>query len=311
MVNPRFWSTLALSAAFASVFGMSAPEGQQNVRLNRAIDRLAQGKAVIGNINGDFSLDQARTLATSGLDFIILEMEHQPFDVERLQMFLLGTTDKAGILKKGNLQPNVTPLVRIPQYGRENLAFMVKQVLDVGVMGIMFPAIDDKEQALNAVRSARYPQVKGAADTEPIGQRGSSPGNAVWFWGLTSPEYHQRADVWPLDPRGEILLLLQIETADGVKNINDIISVPGIGVVFIGPNDLSLSLGVPQGAPEHEAAIQTVLKACLARNVPCAITTSANTVQQRLKEGFKMVTIGGGISAGIEDGLKAGRALAP
>ena len=310
MANLRWWSKL-VSAALAFVFGMSVLHGQQSARLNRTIDKLAQGQPVIGNINGDFSLDQARTLATSDLDFVILEMEHQPFDVERLHLFLLGTTDKAAILKKGNLQPNVTQFVRIPQYGRENLAFMVKQVLDVGVMGIMFPAIDNKEQALNAVRSARYPQPKGAVDAEPIGQRGSSPANAVWFWGLTNPDYHQRADVWPLDPRGEILLLLQIETVEGVKNINDIISVPGIGVIFVGPNDLSLSLGVQQGAPEHEAAIQTVLKACLARNVPCAITTNANTVQRRLKEGFKMVTVGGGLQSGTENGLKAGRAFKP
>lgn len=66
--------------------------------------------------------------------------------------------------------------------------------------------------------------------------------------------------------------MLQVETVEGVRNINDILSVPGIGVLFIGPNDLSYSLGVADGAPEHEAAIQTVLKACLARNVPCAIT---------------------------------------
>ncbi len=124
MASSTLWSRVALSAALAVVLGISVPQGQQSVRLNRAIDRLAQGKAVIGNINGDFSLDQARAIATSSLDFVILEMEHQPFDVERLQQFLLGTTDKAGILKKGNLQPNVTPLVRIPQYGRENLAFM-------------------------------------------------------------------------------------------------------------------------------------------------------------------------------------------
>jgi 4-hydroxy-2-oxoheptanedioate aldolase len=79
-----------------------------------------------------------------------------------------------------------------------------------------------------------------------------------------------------------------------VKNIEDILSVPGIGVLFVGPNDLSWSLGVPQGSPEHETAVQTVLKACMARNIPAAITVTEADVVRRLTEGFRIASLPGG-----------------
>jgi 4-hydroxy-2-oxoheptanedioate aldolase len=208
-------------------------------------------------------------LSRSNLDYILIDMEHGPLNVEELQVFLMGMTDKQAILRKGNLQPDVVPFVRIPQYGRESLMFIVKQVLDVGVFGIMFPHIDTADQARIAVQSSRYPQKSGAPDMEPLGLRGNSPGNAVWYWGLPGREYADRADAWPLDPHGELLLAFQIESMEAVNNIDSILAVPGVGVIFIGPNDLSYHLGNAGNAdtPEEEAAIQKVLQACLKKNV--------------------------------------------
>ena len=121
----------------------------------------------------------------------------------------------------------------------------------------------------------------------------------------------QRADVWPHDPRGELLAIIQIETVEGVANAEEIVAVPGIGVIFIGPSDLTASMGFPPGS-EVEDAIQRVLRICLAQGVPCAITTGAGSVEQRLNEGFRFVTVGldGGISAGVTTALQRGRAAA-
>ncbi len=301
---------LVLSAFFACVGLLSAQ--QPPVRLNHTIDKLARGHSVVGAIMYDFSLYAARQFGSSDLDFIILDMEHQAMDFERLQTFFLGMTDKASIARQGNLQVRVPPIVRIPTYGRDLNEFIVKQVLDLGAFGIMYPAIETRAQALEAVRAARYPPRKGFAHPEPIGMRGNGNMPAAWFWGLSRPEYSQRADTWPVNPQGELLLLLQIETAEGVKNIDEIVKVPGLGVIFIGPNDLSYSLGVADGAPEHEAAIQTVLKACLANNVPCAITVDAEDVVQRMKQGFKMVSLGsGGLEVQMDAALKAARTIQP
>jgi 4-hydroxy-2-oxoheptanedioate aldolase len=306
-----------LAAAAVAVLGVSVASGlvsaqEAGVRLNRAIEKLQKGDSVVGAIMYDFSLYAARQFGSSDLDFIILDMEHQAMDFERLQTFFLGMTDKASIARQGNLQVRVPPLVRIPTYGRDLDESIVKQVLDLGAFGIMYPAIETREQALAAVRAARYPPRKGFAHPEPIGLRGNGNMPAAWFWGISRPEYSRRADTWPVNPQGELLLLLQIETVEGVKNIDEIIKVPGIGVIFVGPNDLSVSLGVADGAPEHEAAIQTVLKACLANNVPCAITVDSEDVVQRMKQGFKMLSLpSGGLEVQMDNALKLARTVQP
>lgn len=281
------------------------------IRLNKAIELLEQGEPAFGVLSFDYSLNNARSLSRSGLDFIIIDMEHAPFDVESLRLFLLGMTDKRAIAEKGNLQPNVIPIVRIPATGREDILAQAKQVLDVGAFGVMYPSISNKAEAEMAVKATRYPQLNGAADYEPNGLRGRNPSNAIWYWGIN--DYYDKADVWPLDAAGELLAVIQIETAEGVANIEQILSVPGVGVVFIGPSDLSADMGYASaGAPEVEEAIQAVLAACLATDIPCAITTNRNTVEQRLKQGFRFLTVGldGGLSASTNEALRLGREAA-
>ena len=143
---------------------------------------------------------------------------------------------------------------------------------------------------------------------EPRGLRGRNPSNAMWYWGIR--DYHAKADVWPLDPQGELLAMMFIESPEGVANIDEIIRVPGLGGIFIGPSDLSTSMGYTSpAAPEVEAAIQTVLRACLDNDVPCAITTGQGSVEQRIEEGFRFVTIGadGGLSTRAAEALRLGR----
>jgi 4-hydroxy-2-oxoheptanedioate aldolase len=282
---------------------------QAEIRINKLIELFENDQPAFGLLSFDYSLNSARSMANSGLDFIMIDMEHAPFDVERLRLFLLGMTNKRSIIEKGNLQPDVVPFVRIPAAGgAEELIAQAKQVLDVGVYGIMFPAIHNREQAELAVRATRYPQVNGAPDMEPSGLRGRNPSNAIWYWGTR--DYTSKADVWPLDPSGELLAVMFIESPQGVANIEEIVNVPGIGGIFIGPSDLSASMGYTSpAAPEVETAIQTVLSACLEYDVPCAITTGSGSVQQRIDQGFRFVTVGadGGLSAGASNALRLGR----
>lgn len=288
---------------------VSAQEGAA-VRINGAIDKLVRGKSLAGAIMYDFSMYAAAQFSSSDLDFMIIDMEHRGLDSERLETFLMGTINKAEIAKQGNLQVRVPPIVRIPTYGRSPNEAIVKQVLDMGAFGIMFPAIETKAQALEAVSAARYPQLQGSKYPNPVGRRGNGNMPAAWFWGLTRPEYSRRADIWPANPNGELLLFLQVETALGVKNIEEILSVPGIGVLFVGPNDLSWSLGVPQGSPEHEEAVQTVLRATIAHKIPAAITVTQADVVKRLKEGFRLASLpSGGLEAPMDATLKLARTV--
>ena len=281
-------------------------------RVNKLIELFENDEPGFGVLSFDYSLNNARSLATSGLDFVFIDMEHAPFDVERLREFLLGMTNKRSILEKGSLQPDVVPFVRIPAAGgAEELIAQAKQVLDVGVFGIFFPAVHTREQAELAVRATRYPQYNGAPDFEPAGLRGRNPSNAAWYWGVS--DYHAKADVWPLDPQGELLAMMFIESAEGAENIDEIITVPGLGGIFIGPSDLSTSMGYSSpAAPQVEEAIQRVLRACLANDVPCAITTGAGSVQDRIEQGFSFVTVGadGGLNANAANALQMGREAA-
>ena len=246
MQTKHFLKNIIIVLFFCSFYTISSAQNN-DVRLNRTIELLAQGKPTFGIFSGDRSLNNARSLARSNLDFVLIDMEHGPLDFETLRIFLLSMTDKRSIMQKGNLQANVTPIVRLPVNGRENLQFLSKQALDIGSFGVMYPFISTKEEALNAVRASRYPQKKGAADFNPPGLRGRAPTNAVWYWGLTSGDYVRRADVWPLDPNGEILTVIQIENPEGVNNIEEIISVPGIGAIFVGPSDLGITMGYQIG----------------------------------------------------------------
>jgi 4-hydroxy-2-oxoheptanedioate aldolase len=291
-------SRMLLIVAVTIAAGMGAvPAAAQDVRLNRTVETLERDLPVFGIFTANLSLQNARALATSDLDFLFIDMEHGPYDVETLRTFLLGMVNVRRIAESGSPQMTVTPLVRIPMNGRENLEFIVKQVLDVGAFGVVFPFIETRAAAENAVSSMRYPPRQGDAQPEPRGKRGSSPGNATWFWGVGN--YSQRADVWPLDPGGELLAVLQIESREGVENIDEIITVPGVGAIFVGPADLALSYGLPGSAPEVEAAIARVLAACRQHDVPCGITTGSSSVERRLAEGFTFVTIGYWSDAGI------------
>ena len=304
--------TQNLIVAISGLILLSLAMSASAQRLNKLIELFENDQPAFGVLSFDYSLNNARAMASSGLDFLFIDMEHEPFDIERLRLFLLGMTDKRSIIEKGNLQPDVVPLVRIPAAGgAEELIAQAKQVLDVGVFGIFFPAVHTREQAELAVRATRYPQYNQAPDYEPEGLRGRNPSNATWYWGVR--DYHAKADVWPLDPQGELLAMMFIESRAGVENIEEIITVPGLGGIFIGPSDLSTSMGYTSPAAlEVEEAIQTVLGACLEHDVPCAITTGPGSVQQRIEQGFRFVTVGadGGLNTGASSALRLGREAA-
>src|SRR5260370_2846148 len=218
-------------------------------------------------------------------------MDRGPMDFPGLQQFTVGMTDKAAILKKGNVQPNVAIFARFAPYGREQAQWVVKQALDIGLMGVIFNGIDNAEQALLAVRNMRYPQRKTSKYPDPSGLRGCAPGVAVWSWGVSATEYERRADVWPLNPDGDLLAIMMSEASEGLKNADAIAAVPGVGAIFVGAGgDLHQYLGVESNSPEVEQAFQTILKACLAHNVACGITAlSGQDIARRLAEGWKMI----------------------
>lgn len=311
------WGRYQRQAVFlAALLWITPVQGQQvssqspPVRLNRFVELMETGKPAFGIFSSNLSTRTGANVSGSGLDFVIIDLEHSPFDPTRLEGYLLGMLNKATIAREG-LATRTVPFVRVPAAGREQLQFIIKQVLDLGPMGLVVPHVDTAADARAMVRASRFPQLKGVPDEEPTGQRGIGYGWAARYWGLSGPEYAKRADLWPLDPQGELVLWVMIETADAVKNCREIAETPGIGGLFLGPSDLAFSMGVPLGDPAVETAIEQVAAVARETQVPLGTLCSAKDVEKRLSQGFRFLAVGGdgGLSAGVQEAVKIGRSF--
>jgi 4-hydroxy-2-oxoheptanedioate aldolase len=261
-------------------------------RLNGIIRALEQGQAAFTAFS-PAEIDAAVAMGTSKYDGVIFEMEHNPWDARALRESLQFMLNRRQIATSGTLAPAVTPMVRIPPNGVERGQWHAKQALDLGCYGIVFPHISSVEEAYNAVAACRYPRLKSAERYEPAGIRGDGPTGAVRYWGLTQPEYYARADVWPLNPKGEILVIVQIEDIKGVESLDDILGkVPGIGCILIGEGDLSQELGFPRQYehPKVLEAMAHVVKTCQAHNVVVGHPhVEAGNAERILKEGYRFL----------------------
>ncbi len=294
--NRKAWVFAAAALAVGILGWESVPSAQiKPVRINRIIDRLVAGKVAIGTATPDSSFEMAQKMAKSDRDYVFLEMEHHgSLDAPSLRAFLLGLNNKIEMAKNGNLQS----MASMVMMGNEPTELM-KQALDVGAMSVMFMAVNNKEQALRNVQAMRFPHKKAAADRLPLGRRVIGPPNAAWLWGLTPADYMVKADLWPLDPNGELLAVMEIETVDGLSNIEEIAQVPGVGGIFIGPGDLARAMELDNQNPALEVASQRILAACLKYNVACGIgvrtertVRSAQNflpIEVRTKQGFKLL----------------------
>lgn len=261
-------------------------------RLNKVIAQIERGSVAFGPFMQAGSIPDAIWIAGSPYDAVVFELEHGPFDLSGLRLSLQFMLSRRQIQEAGTLAPAVVPFVRIPSNGREHVEWIVKQVLDIGVYGIVFPMINTPEDALHALAACRYPQAKDASDREPAGRRGHAPGNAMRYWGLSQPEYFDRADVWPIDQQGEILPLLQCETIEAVDNLPAILrAVPKPGLILISESDLSVSMGYRgQFTPEVEAAVQRAARTCREAGVPFGSPqVNAANVERRVADGFQFM----------------------
>lgn len=278
-------------------------------RLNGVIKALAAGQPAF---TAFATPDVPSAIAFSGntdYDGIVYEMEHNPWDGPVLRDCLQYMLNRGQIAKAGSIAPIVTPMCRVPPNGNEMAQWQAKQALDMGVYGVVWPHVSSVEEAYNAVAACRYPRLKDKPIYEPAGIRGDGPTQAVRYWGLTQQEYYQKADVWPLAPEGEILVILMIEDTKGIENLDDILkNVPGIGAVLIGEGDLSQELGYPRQY-EHKVvldAMAQIVDTCKSNNVAVGHPhVSAANAQRVLDEGYTFLMCAAGRSlAGLEKGLE-------
>ena len=277
-------------------------------RLNGIIGALTNSGVAFSTF-ASMDVQTGITIATSKFDGVVYEGEHNPWDIVGLRDAMQFMLDRREIAASGLIAPTVTPLARIPVNGVEQGQWHAKQALDTGVYGVVWPHISTVEEAYNAVAACRYPRLSSAPLYEPRGIRGDGPVRAARYWGLTQQEYYSKADVWPLDPNGEILVVIQIEDTTGIRNLSDMLeNVPGIGAILIGEGDLGQELGFPRQY-DHPAlleAIAEIVSICKKHDVVVGHAhADTSNMQRLLDEGFRlMMTASGHSYAGLERGLE-------
>jgi 4-hydroxy-2-oxoheptanedioate aldolase len=243
-------------------------------RLNGVIGALEKGQHALTTFS-QADVESAIALATAKYDGVFYEMEHNAYDIRAFRDCLQFMLNRGQIAKSGSVAPAVTPHVRIPPNGGEKAQFHAKQVLDLGAYGII------------------YPRLKNKPLYEPAGIRGDGPTQAVRYWGVTQQEYYERADVWPLNPKGEIFVILMIEDTEGIKNLKDILKeVPGIGAILIGEGDLSQELGYPRQY-EHKVVLEAmaqIVNTCKEAGVVVGHPhVEAGNAERIVKEGYRFL----------------------
>lgn len=282
-------------------------------RLNGVIKALESGKPAFAPFSGA-EIGNALTIAGAPFDGVVFEMEHSPYDIKMLRDCMQYMLNRRQIVESATIAPAVAPFVRIPPNGSDMTQWIAKQVLDIGVYGIVWPHVSSVDEARNAVASCRYPRPKESKYYEPPGLRGDAPRTASRYWGLTDQEYYKKADVWPLNPEGEILCVIMCEEKRAIANLPRMLEqVEGIGVVLIGEGDLSQDLGYPRQYehPTVASAIADILAICKQYNVVCGHPhVNTQNVEELIDQGFRFLMPGVVPSfAALEKGLKAsGRA---
>lgn len=225
--------------------------------------RLKKGETLLGTLLSLPSPEIAEIMSMVGFDWLFVDLEHGPHGFMELQRMLQA------------MKSECSALVRVPEVSESN----IKKVLDIGAEGIIVPKVNTAEEARQIVAYAKYPT---------RGVRGVGAARAHGY-GLSFKEYVEKANE-------ETLVVIQIEHFEGVNNINEIVEVEGVDVIFIGPYDLSASFGVA-GQVEHplvKVAIDKVEKACAKAGIPMGYfgTTPEAVKPYQQKQGYQLITCG-------------------
>jgi 2-keto-3-deoxy-L-rhamnonate aldolase RhmA len=169
----------------------------------------------------------------------------------------------------------------------------IRRQLDLGTSGIVFVGVESADEVRTGLAAMRF---RSQGGTRP-----DDVGSAPSYWGMSEAEYRRKADVWPLNPEGELLNWTIVESREGLANVREIAAVEGIGVLFPGAGTLRGVFTTPDPAgqrvfdePGWEAAIQQVLAACKEFDVACGYPANVNDIELRMKQGFSVFIMGWG-----------------
>ncbi len=233
------------------------------MRKNLTKEKILAGETAYGVFINIPSPAIVEVIGHLGFDFALIDAEHGPMGLETCEQMIRA----ADVV-------NITPLVRIAMNIQQNIL----RYLDMGALGVQLPLLNTKADVENVVRSVRY---------RPVGRRGLA-GVRANNWGMWGPtaKYVEEAN-------RQNLVIVQIETMEAVENLKEILTVPGVDIVFIGPNDLSAAMGYTgqQNHPEvHKMIAKLVKEIHAAGRATGTIAYDAETLKLRQEQGFKFIT---------------------
>jgi len=229
---------------------------------NRVKELLRKGETTVGTWITTGSPDIAELIAHTGVDWLVFDMEHAPIDIEKVQVLMQATSGT-----------DITPFVRVAW----NDLVLIKRALDIGAQGLVIPWVNSEADAIKAVQAARYP---------PRGLRGAGPRRAAMY-GLDRN--------YMADAESKIMIIVQIETSQAVENVEKILHVDGVDAFFIGPRDLSTSMGIQDRRNDQtfDLTLKKLLEAGEKLGVPAGIMChSTDEIKSATQKGFKFIAIG-------------------
>jgi 4-hydroxy-2-oxoheptanedioate aldolase len=309
-INKNFcWTILILLHFIIKLEAQESKSSFQPKRINKSIELLESGQPIY-YVSAYGGYEEGKKMAKTWADYIDYNMEHNPLDFSQLREFMRGLVE-GGPTPSGHRTPTVICILPVLGLDEESVrtgCWMIQQALAQGVHGIHLCRARDPEAVKFYVRCTRYPFNETGEDQIGEGFRGyGSQKFASWIWGLEEKDYLKKADVWPLNPEGEIMLGIKIEDKHALDSTEKSLAVPGIAFAEHGPRDMGFSYGYLEGRadppvpPEVEAAGERVLAACKKNGVFFLDNVLPENVKVQIDKG---VMIGAGRR---EDSAETGR----
>ena len=248
--------------------------------MKRFRERLKQGETVLGQMALElFSPGIGPMMAACDLDFVIFDMEHGRCDINLLAE-MTASCRGTGIF----------PMARVPDATFAPLS----RALDVGAKGVMVPRVETRQQAEDIVSQLKY---------APMGRRGVATGIAHDLYRMGGPEFFAEANE-------ETCVIVMVETEKGFERLDEIVSVPGIDIAWVGHFDLTVSMGIPMqfDHPRCLAAMDALIEACNRHGVAAGfLPGTPDAAVHWVKKGFRAISLGSDIGVYL-DGMRKFRA---
>jgi len=277
---------------------------------NKVVELLRNDKPAFGGHIQCGDLAAARTAGDSTFDYIMVDLEHEGFDMPALGNTFQWMLSRRRMAATGSIFPSPTPIVRLPHHGSERTAWIASQALDQGALGLILPYTETAADVEFMVDTMRYSQRQG---DKLIGERRVWPKAAMRYWGHSSfDEYREMADLWPLAPKGELVLIAIVATEKALRNIEEITAVPGLSGIMFGAKHAWHALGRTGKCDLEDPQLvdfrNRVLAACKKNGIAAGTSLSAAPpkgaggkgavdmpfLQRRIDEGFRLFLSQGG-----------------